>query len=391
MKYNFLKGKNNFQCGIEISRNFEKNQIELNLLMLNMPKTEYGIGLFDGKNQKNLFIIDNKKSNKFFFSIDANKFNDFDKLVIYNIDNYYEYLFTYDLNFLGLYKKSESKIDYSIENNIQQVKEEKKTDLEDLNIINESISKEDKNEIEDNYNIKTDDVTDKSDISQFKALLPQWSKVSDDNKQTEKELKEEIPKNNKYNENTNEENNNKNEQVEKPIIINKENKELIKLQSANIEQLNKSGSQIQKQNENNGIKITKQVLYEYFRHINLFEPKIKNHEWFVNVDNSKKFLVELNSNLIDYQTLYFNTNNSYKKEGYPQRIVGFYNKDNSDKDIDYIVLGVLGEYRQIHQPMRGLTGYVYWHNIEKESELGYWIIYLESDTGKIVVPLNKKK
>ena len=38
VKYDFLKGKNNFQCGVDISRNLEKNQIDLNLLFLNMPK-----------------------------------------------------------------------------------------------------------------------------------------------------------------------------------------------------------------------------------------------------------------------------------------------------------------------------------------------------------------
>ncbi len=153
----------------------------------------------------------------------------------------------------------------------------------------------------------------------------------------------------------------------------------------------KKRSTIQKQNDNNGIKITKQVLYEHFRQISPFEPKIINHKWFVHVDNSKKFLVELNGHLIDYQTLYFNANNLYQQEGYPQRIIGYYNKESSNKDIDYIVLGVFGEYKQLHQPMRGLTGYVYWHNVEKESDMGYWIIYLEADSGKIVVPLNKKK
>lgn len=386
MKYDFLKGKNNFQCGIDISRNLEKNQIDLNLLLLNMPKAEYGIGLSDGKNQKNLLIIDNRKSNKFFFSFDTNKLKDFDKLIIYNIDNYYENLFTYDLKFLGLFKKSET------ENKIfEKVTEEKKTELEDVDKITESIEKKTNTTKIEINNSKYEDEIEETGIDQFKALLPQWSKISEDkNKQEEKESGEEILKDSEYNKDFDEDNNN--DELEKPIIINKENKELIKLQNAKIEQLNKkSEPPATKQNENNGIKITKQVLYEHFRQISPFGPKIKNHEWFVHVDNAKKFLVELNGHLIDYQTLYFNANNLYKKEGYPQRIIGYYNKENSDKDIDYIVLGVFGEYKQIHQPMRGLTGYVYWHNVEKESDMGYWIIYLEADSGKIVVPLNKKK
>lgn len=389
MKYDFLKGKNNFQCGIDISRNLEKNQIDLNLLLLNMPKAEYGIGLSDGKNQKNLFIIDNKKSNKFFLNFDSNKLKDFDKLIIYNIDNYYDNLFTYDLKILGLFNKSDIKEE-------KQAIKENKVELEDINKISDRIetvlntiaSKNDKLEPK-----QKEEIQDEAGIDQFKALLPQWSKISEDNNnQKEKEQQEEIPKIIMNNENINEENN-KIEQTEKPIIINKENKELIKMQSAKIEQLNKKVEQSPsvKQTDNTGIKISKQILYENFRQINPFEPKIKNHEWFVHADNSKKFLVELNGHLIDYQTLYFNANNVYKKEGYPQRIIGYYNKENGSKDIDYIVLGVLGEYKQIHQPMRGLTGYVYWHNIEKDSELGYWIVYLESDTGKIVVPLNKKK
>ncbi|NMC57731.1 MAG: hypothetical protein GYA50_10975 [Eubacteriaceae bacterium] len=389
MKYDFLKGKNNFQCGIDISRNLEKNQIDLNLLLLNMPKSEYGIGLSDGRNQKNLFIIDNKKSNKFFLNFDANKLKDFDKLIIYNIDNYYDNLFTYDLNFLGLYKKSDI-----LKEEKQEIKENK-VELEDIKKIPEKIETvlntiASKNDISEHMH--TEEVKDEEENNQFKALLPQWSKISEDkNKQKEKEQLEEIPEIIAYNDNVNEENN-INEQEEKPIIINKENKELIKLQNAKIEQLNKKTEQpAQKPIDNAGIKITKHVLYENFRQINPFEPKIKNHEWFVHVDNSRKYLVELNGNLVDYQTLYFNANNLYKKEGYPQRIIGYYNKENGSNDIDYIVLGVFGEYKQIHQPMRGLTGYVYWHNIAKDSELGYWIVYLELSTGKIVVPLNKKK
>ena len=73
-----------------------------------------------------------KKSNKFFLNFDANKLKDFDKLIIYNIDNYYDNLFTYDLKFLGLFNKSDIKEE-------KQAIKENKIDLEDIKKISEKI------------------------------------------------------------------------------------------------------------------------------------------------------------------------------------------------------------------------------------------------------------
>jgi len=380
--YDFLKGKNNFQCGIEITHNESKKQIELNLFFLNIPIAEYGIGLSDGKKQKNLFIIDNKKSNKFRLSFDADKLKDYDKLTIYNIENYYDNLFTYDLKFLGLYQTNREPSD------INKNDEENKNEPEDIEKVFEKLEKETK--IDDDTDSK-DYTEDNNDENRFKALLPQWSKSQiDENKKIENKGKDEEKIDlNKIDEVCkNKEEAVKSDDIDKDI---KTQKEIFEARNAKVEQLNKKYiPSLKVNNEINGIKITKQVFYEYFRSIAPFEPVIKNHEWFVNVDNTKTFLVDLNGHLIDYKTLYFNFGTTYKKQGYPQRIIGYYSKDNS-KEIDYIVLGVLGEYKQNHQPMRGLTGYVYWHNVEKDSEIGYWVIYLEYATGKIVVPLNKKK
>jgi hypothetical protein len=389
VKYDFIKGKNNFQCGIDISKNTDKNQIDLNLLLLNVPIAEYGIGVSDGKNQKNLFVIDNKKSNRFSFVFDADKLKEFDKLIIYNIDNYYDNLFVYDLKFLGLCDKSNDVL--VTETAAEKI--ENKTELEDIEKISEKF--ENIADISDdalNINGEQDKQTEKDDfgINQFKEMLPQWIKTDDANDNSDEENKQRNGKNIMDFSNLNEKNN-KEDKFDKPLI-NQANKELIKMQNAEIDQLNKKNiQQIRKEDEINGVKISKQILNEYFRRIEPFEPKIRNHVWYTAIDNTKKFLVELNGHLVDYQTLYFNSADSYSHEGYPKRIIGYYNKESGSRDIDYIVLGALGEYKQTHQPMRGITGYVYWHNAGNNLEFGYWVVYLEYGTGKIIVPLNRKK
>ncbi len=397
MKYDFLKGKNHFQCGININYNKETKQIDLHLFFMNMPKAEYGIGLYNENEKKNLFIINNMKSNKFKLSFEVSKLREYNYLIIYNIEKYDDILFLYNVEFLGFYKKEKNTETVKIaENTAQAVKEnnaecakeskaaEEKPD-DDVHIQSQKTVKEKK---EDTNN------------GQFQALMPEWSKISN-------EIEEKLSKN--VNENVSEEKENtifyKDKKTDEPHTDNektkryqpfiqsenKSNVEKIEEQNETVQQLNKKYIQsAKKQSEPVGHKMTKQILNEHFRPISPFEPKIKNHEWFVSVDNSKKFLVDLNGRMIDYQTLYFNTG-SFAQEGYPSRIVGYYSKDQNNENIDYIVLGVLGKYMQNHQPMRGLTGYVYWHNVTKDAEIGYWVIYLEVSSGKIVVPMNKKK
>lgn len=393
VKYDFLKGKNNFQCGINVSHNTEKKQIDLHLFFLNMPKAEYGIGLLNDREKKNLFIIDNMKSNKFKLSFEAEKLREFNHLIIYNIESHDNILFLYNLEFLGLYKKNETLKAASKEDDTKEYSKNK------CDMINDE-----KNEVQTQISVdakQMDTENEEAQSGQFQALMPEWSKISE-------EIEEKLSKN--VNENLNEAKENTTYSKEKnhdiknssdnqktaryqPFVQdeNKVNAASIEQQNEKVQQLNKKFHQTaKKQSEVTGYKISKEILDEYFRPVNPFEPKIKNHEWYVSIDNSKKFLVELNGHMIDYQTLYFNTG-TFKQEGYPSRIVGYYSKDQNNENMEYIVLGVLGKYMQTHQPMRGLTGYVYWHNVSKDAEIGYWVIYLECSSGKIVVPMNKKK
>ncbi len=400
MRYDFLKGKNNFQCGINISHHKEKKQIDLHLFFLNMPKAEYGIGLYNESEKKNLFIIDNTKSNKFKLSFDAEKLREFNHVIIYNIEKYDEILFLYNVEFLGLFKKEKNTETAKTASKQTEKAEESRAECAKESKTEEETQKDIHINAQKTNEIKNEAKKEETQSGQFQALMPEWSKISN-------EIEEKLSKN--VNENTDEEKEDtiiyKDKKIEdtttddqktkryQPFIQNENKSDLEKIEEQNkkVQQLNKKYIQsAKKQSEPAGYKITKEILNEYFRPISPFEPKIKNHEWFVSVDNSKKFLVELNEHMIDYQTLYFNTG-AFKQEGYPSRIVGYYSKDPNNENIEYVVLGVLGKYMQSHQPMRGLTGYVYWHSVTKDAEIGYWVIYLELNSGKIVVPMNKKK
>ncbi len=83
--------------------------------------------------------------------------------------------------------------------------------------------------------------------------------------------------------------------------------------------------------------------------------------------------------------------------------MGYYNKDIESKTLpkwifgkakndlyqEYFVYGILGKKDKRFQPFLGTTGYTYYRQI-KESELGYWFLYVEKKSGKISLPLKPK-
>lgn len=74
------------------------------------------------------------------------------------------------------------------------------------------------------------------------------------------------------------------------------------------------------------------------------------------------------------------------------------NQNNVEK-LRYFVYGIPGRFYMQEQPFRGSTGYLYWQSEDmvKGEDMGYWLLYVDVHTGKIVIPrrpvkppLNKK-
>mgnify|MGYP000967028018 CR=1 FL=1 len=55
-------------------------------------------------------------------------------------------------------------------------------------------------------------------------------------------------------------------------------------------------------------------------------------------------------------------------------------------EVKYYIYGVPGRFELEEQPFRGITGFNTWY--ESTEGLGYWIIYIEPITGKIIHPIN---
>lgn len=71
----------------------------------------------------------------------------------------------------------------------------------------------------------------------------------------------------------------------------------------------------------------------------------------------------------------------------PQQILGL--TYHQDGQIQYLVHGIQGKFRRQAQPHQGTTGYVYWHlaaRAEENPGLGYWLVYLDPETGQVVFP-----
>jgi len=83
---------------------------------------------------------------------------------------------------------------------------------------------------------------------------------------------------------------------------------------------------------------------------------------------------------------YMGYKNADSSDEYPNWIFG---KVTKNQKIQYFCYGILGRDEREHQPFLGSTGYVYYRSL-KDSNLGYWVMYLNADSGKISLPMKPK-
>lgn len=137
-------------------------------------------------------------------------------------------------------------------------------------------------------------------------------------------------------------------------------------------------------NDNEGI------LEELFEKFDLFETPLKNHVFYkLDEGNAKKsalkiilngFIVPVLSPLLEYKNP-FGTSGSY-----PKYLIG---ETTIDGEIEYYVYGTLGRNLREEQPFSGATGFVYFEKI-RNSEEGYWLMYVNAKTGRISLPMRPK-
>ena len=68
---------------------------------------------------------------------------------------------------------------------------------------------------------------------------------------------------------------------------------------------------------------------------------------------------------------------------YNHYLFGLYTENN---DIKYYMYGIPGTFTSSEHPYRGVTGFNTW--FESEDGIGYWILYINSMTGKVIFPIN---
>ena len=370
MKYHYIKGKNNKQCGIHFHNDANNNCTSLHLLFLNMPRAEYGIDAAKEHDRKNILIFNNHNSNHYRFKIDNQRLYGYDRLFIYDINRSADILFEYDL----------SALDY--------LAQEPPT-LKNLQPQKDAPPSDDKIKLSNNK---------PSRLYQEKDAAALEEEIEENNVQAAAQKHHEpLPPNplkQKISEKVPEEKP-KPAEGNQRFIIRRDNqrKQVVIKEQEEVSELNRKFEEAKrkptKEQPPAGQLLTSALFERYFNPISPFTPPLKNHQWFAPIDDDEQYLVQFYDNVVDYETLYFSANR-IKDEEHPARIIGFYSSNHRRVEIDYTVFGVLGEFKPAHQPVRGLTGYVYWQCLYEGSTLGYWVLYLENKSGKIIVPANKK-
>lgn len=148
-----------------------------------------------------------------------------------------------------------------------------------------------------------------------------------------------------------------------------------------------------KKGRNNYILIndTPDVLEDLFEVFSDFENEMKNRVFYAlneKISEDNELRVLLNGYNVTLSTPFLEYKNSYTKQTkYPERLIG---KLVSDNEAQYFIFAVLGKNTSEEQPFMGSTGFVYYEQI-KNSDLGYWMSYINAKTGKISLPIKPKK
>lgn len=121
-----------------------------------------------------------------------------------------------------------------------------------------------------------------------------------------------------------------------------------------------------------------------------FKQAIQNHKWWYVKEfdtDIQYYCILYNGYLMPMIYPFMNYKNIH---AIPRDwIFGVVTEDAGDKKLfKYFVYGIPGRFYMQEQPFRGSTGYLYWQSedIVKSEPMGYWLLYVDVHTGKIVIP-----
>ncbi|HLR33727.1 MAG TPA: hypothetical protein VK071_00160 [Tissierellales bacterium] len=131
-------------------------------------------------------------------------------------------------------------------------------------------------------------------------------------------------------------------------------------------------------------------ILKFFPYINPFTIQLKGYDWwrieYDDVHSYRGFLPFSNylNNMSYNHPFMSNTVSpaSLMKE-YNHYIFGMYKEYD---DVIYYVYGVPGKFVSSEHPYKGVSGFNTW--FEGKGDYGYWLLYIEPITGKVLFPLN---
>ena len=142
--------------------------------------------------------------------------------------------------------------------------------------------------------------------------------------------------------------------------------------------------------ENNIITFNNNLLERNFKKIDLkfFNSKLNYNFYIINLSDSACYDLNIIYNGFIMPVVYpfmGYSNDSLNNGKYPNMIFG---KIRGGKN-NFFVYGILGTEDKESQPFLGSTGFIYFEKLKNEN-LGYWIMFISENTGKISIPLRPR-
>lgn len=119
-------------------------------------------------------------------------------------------------------------------------------------------------------------------------------------------------------------------------------------------------------------------ILRYFPYAEPFKQELYDHNWW-KIDYNG----EVEEGFLPYFDYVADTNAIELMEKYKHYLFGIFNQED---EIKYYIYGVPGEFTKDEHPKDGESGFKTW--FEGAEEVGYWLLYIDPMTGKVIEPLD---
>lgn len=146
------------------------------------------------------------------------------------------------------------------------------------------------------------------------------------------------------------------------------------------------------ENTNFKVQMTNYVLsiLRFFPYIKPFNIELNGYDWWrIESDgvNIHRGFLPFYNYLLNMYHAYPQTQNittcQHLIQKYGNYLFGMY---RAEGDVQYYIYGVPGRFSTLEHPFRGSTGFNTWY--ESIDGFGYWLLYIDPLTGKILYPIN---